>query len=152
MLIGLEANDKLDKRRQWPRGRGIIHLHIMLMFLWKWGIVALYTRAGNSNDVTVFQIPTADAYDYQYLIQNLTVTAFNFNDSGAYVGLRLRLIYTVGTSGTMVSNKLINITGNRTIGPNQTAQIISKDAPYCNGIYVRWHPLQISQAPAGYGS
>lgn len=90
-------------------------------------------QAGNSNDVTVFQIPTADAYDYQYLIQNLTVTAFNFNDSGAYVGLRLRLIYTVGTSGTMVSNKLINITGNRTIGPNQTAQIISKDAPIVMG-------------------
>ena len=98
---------------------------------------SLVQIAGQSSDISVFVLGTEDAWNYQYLIHNLTVTAFNSNGSNAYVGLRLRMFYSVNTTGQLFSNQIVNITGNRTIGPNQTAQIISKDAPlamgYCYG-------------------
>lgn len=86
-----------------------------------------------SADVVIFEIGQDDAWNYQYLIQNLTVTAFNSNGSDAYVGLRLRMYFSYGTSGTFNNNANWYICGNRSIGPNQTAQIISKDAPITMG-------------------
>jgi len=93
----------------------------------------VHLAGAGSTDIDIFVLGTDDAWNYQYLIHNLTVTAFNSNGSNAYVGLRLRMFYSVNTSGSLFNNQIINITGNRTIGPNQTAQIISKDAPLAMG-------------------
>jgi hypothetical protein len=92
-------------------------------------------RLVTTNSTRLLDFGSTNSWNYQYIINNLTVTNFNHDDNSFYGGVSVWLSTYVGTTNTVSDAGSTKgfLCKEMTIGPNQTVQLISKDAPIVMG-------------------
>ena len=92
-------------------------------------------RLVTTNSTRLLDFGATDSWNYQYIINNLTVTNFNHDDNNYYAGLSVWLSTHSGQTGSVsdAGSTKGYLCREQTLGPNQTVQLISKDAPVVMG-------------------